>query len=703
MLKWQKTTRLVIALAAVAVAAGVGLTIRKRVTPKIETPVARTDPQAVLEGAGGLTIRINKNREEIRVDYDKVLTYSDGSNKMIGLKVTTEREGRTFEITGLEGRIGEKESAVDVVGNVHVKVSDGLEVRTEHVTFTEADGMSRAPGIAEFSRGRMSGTGVGLVYDKNQDILTILDQAVVHVTEDAVGSGAMDIAAGGLEFRRNEKILRFDRGMNARRTREIIEAETGVAHLTADEEHLEAVELRGKSKITTPGATAGGLQALSGRDIDLTYAPGGQAITHAIITGNAVMQLAGDGKQPGRQIAADTIDVALAPDGATPTFLVAREKVKVTLPAEQNGISRTIEAALLESMGNEREGLTRAHLSGNVRFVESGPDVNRAARSEILDVSLKPGFSAIDEARFARGVRFVDGTMTATSAAARYVLDRGTLELTGSESGAPIPHVVNAQIMVDAVQMDVVLKGPVVKAMGSTKSILQPQKPAEPGAETGASDVHMPSMLKPDQPVNVTAEQLDYDGNQSKAAYTGNAQLWQGETLIKAPSLVIDNKKGDLSASAGVATVAILQQEDKDGKRERVRSVATARTFTYEETDRRATYSEDAHLTGPQGDMTAKRIEIYLKPSGDEVERVEAYESVTLRSDAQKTTGLRLTYLDADGSYVVHGTPVTIVDDCGRETTGRKLTFYKATDRIIVDGNEQTRTQTKGTSNCPGT
>ena len=45
---------------------------------------------------------------------------------------------------------------------------------------------------------------------------------------------------------------------------------------------------------------------------------------------------------------------------------------------------------------------------------------------------------------------------------------------------------------------------------------------------------------------------------------------------------------------------------------------------------------------------------------------------------------------------------MTIVDECGRETTGRTLTFFKATDRIVVDGNEQIRTQTSGSkTNCP--
>lgn len=702
-MKWQKTTRLAIVLVGLAVAVGVGLTMKKRTIPQVKPPVTRTDPKAVLESAEGQGFRINRSREEVRVEWDKMLTYPDGSNKMLGLKVTTERDGRTFVITGSEGRIGERESTVDVAGNVHVTASDGLEVRTDHVTFTETDGISRAPGPVEFSRGRMSGTGVGFVYDKNQNILTILDQAVVHVVADEKGAGAMDVTAGALEFKRNEKILRFDRTMKATRAREVIEADTAVAHLTEDEEHLQTVELRGQSRITAPGTTAGSLQALTGRDIDLAYGPDGSSITHALITGDAVIQLAGDGKQPGRHIAANVVEVSLAPDGATPTALIARENVRVNLPAEPNGVNRTIAAQTLESKGDSRQGLTSAHFAGNVQFAERGPDRNRAARSELLDVALKPGFSSIDEARFTRGVRFVDGTMTATSTAARYVLDRGTLELTSTGAGGPPPHVVNERIMVDAARMDVTLEGPIVKAVGSAKSVLQPQKTPDAGQKDAGAEIRMPSMLKQDQPVNVTADALDYDGNQSRATYTGNAQLWQGETLIKAPSLVIDSKKGDLSASGPVATVAILQQEGKDGRKERVRSVATAKGFTYKDEDRRATYTGDAHMSGPQGDMTAERIELFLKPSGDELERVEAYEDVTLRSDTQKTKGARLFYFDADGRYLVDGMPVTIVDECGRETTGRTLTFYKSTDRIVVDGNEQTRTQTKGKSNCPGT
>src|SRR6478752_6797333 len=307
MQNWQKTTRWVVALAFVIGAVAVAFTLKKRVTPQVQAPLARTDEKAILESSGGRGKRTNKTNADFKIDWQKMLTYEDGSNKLIGLKVITVRNGKTFEITGKEGTVRDDEATIEVHGNVRVKVSDGLEVTSEDATFTKADGIARAPGIVKFSRGHMSGSGVGFIYDNNQDILTIRDHAVVHVTADAKGNGAMDVATGGLEFRRRERILNFSGGMRGRREREIIEADAGVAHLTEDQDHLEALQLRGHSTITTAGASAGGLQALSGRDVDLKYGPDGRLIEHALINGDGVIQLAGEGTEPGREISAGTI------------------------------------------------------------------------------------------------------------------------------------------------------------------------------------------------------------------------------------------------------------------------------------------------------------------------------------------------------------------------------------------------------------
>ena len=701
MQQWQKTIRSVMALTVLVFAVAIAFTVKKRVTPQVQAPLARTDEKAILETTGGLGSRTTKTRRDLQIDWQKMLTYEDGSSKLIGLKVTTERNGKIFEITGKEGRVGNDEAAIELHGNVHVKVSDGLEVESEEAYFTKADGIARAPGAVKFSRGHMSGSGIGFVYDNDQDILTIRDHAVVHVTADAKGGGAMDVATGSLEFRRREKLLRFNGGMRGRRERETLEADAGVAHLTDDEEHLEALELRGHSTINTAGAMAGGLQQLSGRDIDLKYGPDGRLIQHALITGDGLIQLAGEEKQPGREIAASTLDIAVAPDGATPTALTARERVSLTLPAGATGLGRKVDAQALESKGDEQHGLTAARFSGAVVFTESGHEVNRTGRAEQLDVAIKPGFSELDDALFTRRVRFVDGAMTATAAAAKYLPDPGTLALSGTDRDNPVPHVVNDQIQVDATSIDVTLAGPVVAAQGTIKSVIQPQK--RDARKDGTSEVRLPSMLKQDQPVNITADRLEYDGEKSRATYRHSVQLWQGETVIKAPMIRIDSKNGNLEADGPVATVSLLQQQNKSGAIEKVRSVGTAADgFKYEDANRRATYSGEAHLNGPEGDVVADRIELYLKESGEELEKVEAFNNVTLNSQSSKTTGARLTYFDADGRYVMQGTPVSTVDSCGRETTGRTLTFFKATDRIIVDGNEQIRTQTRGKSNCAG-
>jgi lipopolysaccharide transport protein LptA len=243
-----------------------------------------------------------------------------------------------------------------------------------------------------------------------------------------------------------------------------------------------------------------------------------------------------------------------------------------------------------------------------------------------------------------------------------------------------------------------------VNATGDVKSVLQPPPKEKEKEKDSADDTafRMPSMLKNDQVVNVTANELQYDGQSAKAVYSGNALLWQGETSIKAATIAIDDKRGDMSAVGKVATSFVLTQTGPSGEAERGRSTTTAEEFFYEEAARRATYTGEAHMNSVAGDMTGNKIELYLKASGDELDRAEGYESVTLREKSRTTTGARMTYFGDDQRYLVTGKPVKTIDQCHRETIGSALTFYRTTDRIVVDGNEQIRTQTKGGSKCPG-
>src|SRR5205085_2981249 len=129
-----------------------------------------------------------------------------------------------------------------------------------------------------------------------------------------------------------------------------------------------------------------------------------------------------------------------------------------------------------------------------------------------------------------------------------------------------------------------------------------------------AADVKMPAMLKQDQPVQVLAAALDYDGGTALAVYRGAARLFQGDTSIKGETITIDNKAGNLAASGGVTTTTVLETStstrstkdardaeanDVDGAKDvkepktkdRTPSVATARDLKYEDATRRLTYT----------------------------------------------------------------------------------------------------------------
>jgi lipopolysaccharide transport protein LptA len=684
---WQRRARLLIGSAAVVFAVFVAYEFKRRAPAAPAPAVPRTDPAAVVESTGGRIERFQLSRENASIAFEKHFTYPDGSSKLLGVSIATDERNSDgpFTATAKEASVGKDESTVVLNGDVRV-ASAAIHARTGHATFAKGENTLRAPGPTEIAEGKTSASGVGMTFDRNADVLTIHDQAVIHMADENGGTCGTAIFARRDRYRRFEKDVRMRRGPHA------LEADLALAYLSADEKRIERIELRENARIIASDAAAGALQSLTGRIISLTYAADGASLEHATIDENAVIQVAGEKGQPGRQIAARLLDITMGPDGSTPVAVVGRENVQLTMPAEGDAPARTIQAVNLDAKGQPGRGLTRALFSGNVEYRERGANSGRAASSGTLDVGLKPAMSAIEDARFAHAVKFEEGKLAALAAAARYDVDKGTLELSGSEPRFMAPHVINEQITVDAQKIDVTLEGPKVKAAGNVKSVLQPNK-----------NGRVPSMLKQDQPVNVLAANLDYDGAASRGTYTGDARLFQGDTSVKAETISIDDKNGDLSASGGVTSTTMLEQQDKDKKKkkkERVRSLASSKDMKYEEADRRLTYTGSAHMTNPDGDMTAARIELYLKPSGDELDRAEAYDEVTLREQERKTTGSRMTYTADDERYVITGAPVKIVDECSRETIGRTLTFLKATDSIVVDGNQQIRTQTKGGGKC---
>ncbi len=703
---WQRRARLAIALLGLVVAAMVFLAIRRGdPTTVAQSAVTRADPNAVIESTRGVLTQTKEAEESFKVEYQRQLTYQAGHSKLQGVKISVEnRNGRNFVVTGREAQVGADQTKVNLSGKVRLASSDGLVAVANQASYDQGEGIVRAPGKVGFERGGLKGIGLGMTYDKKEDVLSLLENAVVRVAPGAgVGSG-VEVRAGSATFARADRYMLFTGGVKILREGRVADAEEAVAYLSDDDMKLTALELRGNARISGGTTRAGSFDGLAASEMNLVYGEDGQILQHVTLAGGGGIQMAGGAGRRGTRIGGESMEIGFAPDGATVTALSARDSVQVEFPASSDIPARFVRAAALEAIGEATHGLSAAKFTNSVEYAEilpGKPPVKRIVRARGLEAALKDGMSDIEDARFAGAVTLEEAELRGSAAAAHYQVAAGVVDLTGVEGNAR-PRVVDERINVDADRIELTLEGRKLHATTDVRSVLQPAhgKGGGPGKGKSGQAVKMPGMLNQDEPVNVTGTTLAYDEKVSQAVYTGAARLWQGDTTILGDTITLDDRTGDLTAVGSVRSSWTAERRNEEtGEVERLPTIASAGELHYEEEVHRATYTINAHVNGEQGDLTAEKIELYLKAGGKELERVEAYETVTVRLDKRVSNGERLTYFAAEERYVMSGGLVRIVEEC-RETTGRTLTFFKSTDRIIVDGNEERRTHTTSEENC---
>ena len=125
-------------------------------------------------------------------------------------------------------------------------------------------------------------------------------------------------------------------------------------------------------------------------------------------------------------------------------------------------------------------------------------------------------------------------------------------------------------------------------ATGEVSSVMQPAS-----ARQGEGPARTPALLDGGQAVFASAAALDYDSQQRRGTYTGRARLWQGDTNIRAERIVLDEARGDLSASGGVQSTLAIASGDgpapaPGGQRG---TIARGETMRYDDAARTATYT----------------------------------------------------------------------------------------------------------------
>ena len=323
-MRWQRIARLAIAVFVLVFAAIVFVKLRR--PPKVAAPAQtpRVDQKTVAEvGQFTYTVTDDKGNVQYTINAKRALTYPDGRQILDDADIILpDRNGRPMKLHGTvmelvapQGGDGKPQTVV-VTKGVKLTSDDGLEVISDQANYDRRTSVVTIPGAVQFVKGRLTGSGLRATYDQNRNVLWLLDQAKLTVKPDATGAGAADASASGIGMARNEHFIRLVENAHIVGEGRTLDANEIVLQLLPDDSTLQSVAMRGNSRITGSGG-ASGAETMSGRDIDLTYAPDGRTLQTAKLVENAVAQFSADGGP--RKVSAAALDLTMGPDGSTIT------------------------------------------------------------------------------------------------------------------------------------------------------------------------------------------------------------------------------------------------------------------------------------------------------------------------------------------------------------------------------------------------
>jgi lipopolysaccharide export system protein LptA len=690
MSSWQKRARLGVAAFGVACAVAVYLALGTRQPPSEPMAVPRLDPTVVLEGVGVGLERVSGARQAFFVSAARTLTYEDGSRSYVDVRIeATNRNGRAFVVTAREGRATRDDAEIELTRDVLLRESDGFELRTGQAVFHRESGEVRAAGAVTFLKGRMTGSGLGTTYVQATDVLRIADRARVDVAEGA-GLSSMSFSAGTATLDRVQHVLTLEREVRMVQGAEVTEADQVTARLSETDDVVRFVELRGRARVT--GGTA--VEAMRARDIDLDYTGEGDRIERAVLMGDAVIVLTGTEAAAGRELGGGRLDAHIG-EGGEIASIIGEGGVHMRIPATADAPGRRIDARILETTATNGQ-ITRAHFTGDARFQEdaSAGGAPRGARASTLTLSLDA--EAIRRAEFTGAASFEEGDLQAGAATATYAPVDGVLQLRGSDARGR-PRVSDDDVSIEADGIDVTLAGRRIEAAHRVETTLR--------ARPGKAGRGLPGLLRPEEQATVISRTLVYGGTDATGRFAGGARLWQGDTEIRAETIELQQDAGVLIARGGARALIQLEDGRSEGSGDEIRYTDAERLITYSvrpEAPAAEGVAPTARVTGQEGDLRGRRIDVRLERDERRLAGLEANGGVTAVVGARTVTGETLSYGAADGSYHVlagRGRPVTVEESC-RVATGRALTFSRSTDTMTIDGRTDFRTESKRKSGC---
>jgi LPS export ABC transporter protein LptC len=616
----------------------------------------------------------------------------------------------------------------------------GIEVTTSNLSFNRNTGEASTPAPVEFRFPAGQGRGVGVTYSTHDSTVRV-EHAVEFDLSASDRTGGMPVSATGssLEIRRDQRTVLLAGPALVREGARELSADAILVELDANYRARRAVaqghpQLRAQEggkitisatqfegllnpagwveriiadgSITGTRQTAAGADRFSAAHVEIAMLPGRNLIQDLTATGGvtAESQQGGDS----RLLKTDALRVTFSEGSAAKASdLRAGKMDQQRVESVETLAPATIESKSASDATTLRAKKFVAQLGPGGRldklFGHGGVDVRRQVGSgvpqTISAAELAATFGAHgdwDTLEESGNVRFQQADRQASAEHASIVRATDTIKLNGS------PVVSDAVSRTTAGSVVVNQKSGELRATGGVVSTYIPAAKGD-AVNLGSGAAH------------VSADTLSGSVNSGHVAYTGHARLWQGESVLDADQ--IDLWRDDKKLQASGHVVAVFPQTAGPfpalpGRPSGSSSAPTlwkivAPVLTYWSDRGQAHLEGGVSASSAQGSLSSQTLDVFLgaapattagtpgSPGGRQLSRVLAQGSVVIRQGDRRGMGEQAEYTAADGKFVLSGGQPTIVNAASDTTTGHSLTFYVASDTILIDSQEGSRTLTK--------
>jgi lipopolysaccharide export system protein LptA len=632
------------------------------------------------------------------------------------------------------------------------KGSKLVQVATSHVSFDHKTGLATTDRPAQFRFSQGEGQGVGFRYEAQQGEIRLL--SAVHLALHGAASAdrtsqaadqILNLSGSSMSFERDQRLIHVMGPVHAQQAG--FDLKCGRLDVELDE-HMYAHRLIATE---APELRSDGPTHISLKAVTITALATPTRIERIIAEGgvHALSQ-----KPEGNdQLQADRMETELYPISNQPRLLVATGNVVVH--SNRMGAVRNLQTSILRldfasaTQGGDARLKHALAPAGAVEFQDTAILSGKPAveRMRLTAQRLEADFTGqndLKELRGSQGVQFErqigeasPQTTTSREMIAQFV--PGGRWSTVDQTENVQLHQDNQSAQAERAHFDRVsnttlLEGSVVLTDATSRttalSAIFNQTTNEVRALGRVATIE--SSTNNSQFVNfapgpgrVSGDRMDANSATGHAVYSGNARLWQGDSIVEGDTIELDRQTHTLTA---IGQVHAVFPQAPAGSRGQVASRrgptkpefwhAQGNHLIYQSDENRGRIEQKVRAHSDEGSMTADAIDFFFAPAqnpavssanatakssvgtqrggstGEQLVRASAFGNVNVEQQGRQGKATRADYAAEDGKFVLSGGTPTVYDASGNATQGRQLTFFFGDDSIDIDSAEGLRTLT---------